>query len=166
MSTETRQRIESGNDYITSLRGRDLKIHLFGERVAEPVDHPMIRPSINAVAETYDLAVRDPEMGTVVSPITGERINRFLHVAELSRMGANLRKEGPTVIVQGVKRLVGAPVMASDLRASAALVLAGLAARGTTRVQRVYHLDRGYSRFDEKLRALNADIQRKEDEEL
>lgn len=91
--------------------------------------------------------------------------DRFLHVAELSRMGANLRKEGPTVIVQGVKRLVGAPVMASDLRASAALVLAGLAARGTTRVNRIYHLDRGYDRFDEKLRTAGADIQRKESDE-
>lgn len=78
---EARHRIESGDDYINSLRDRHLKIHLFGDRVAEPVDHPMIRPSINAVAETYDLAVRDPDMGTVISPLTGERINRFLHVA-------------------------------------------------------------------------------------
>ena len=88
--------------------------------------------------------------------------DRFLHVAELNRMGAHLRKEGPTVIVEGVKRLVGAPVMASDLRASAALVLAGLAARGTTKVNRIYHLDRGYERFDDKLRAVGADITRKE----
>ncbi len=92
--------------------------------------------------------------------------DRFLHVAELNRMGAKLRREGATVIVEGVKRLVGAPVMASDLRASAALVLAGLAARGTTRVHRIYHLDRGYDRFDEKLRAVNADIVRKEDGEV
>ncbi len=92
--------------------------------------------------------------------------DRFLHVAELNRMGAHLRKEGPTVIVEGVKRLIGAPVMASDLRASAALVLAGLAARGATRVHRIYHLDRGYDRFDEKLRSLGADIQRKEGDEM
>ncbi len=91
--------------------------------------------------------------------------DRFLHVAELNRMGAHLRKEGPTVIVEGVKRLVGAPVMASDLRASAALVLAGLAARGTTRVHRIYHLDRGYHQFDDKLRTLGADIQRAEGDE-
>lgn len=90
--------------------------------------------------------------------------DRFLHVAELNRMGAHLRKEGPTVIVQGVKRLIGAPVMASDLRASAALVLAGLAARGMTRVNRIYHIDRGYDRFDEKLRSAGADIQRKAEE--
>lgn len=91
--------------------------------------------------------------------------DRFLHVAELSRMGANLHKEGPTVIVQGVKRLIGAPVMASDLRASAALVLAGLAARGTTRVNRIYHLERGYEKIDEKLRAAGAEIERKDDDE-
>jgi len=91
--------------------------------------------------------------------------DRFLHVAELSRMGAQLHKSGPTVIVQGVKRLVGAPVMASDLRASAALVLAGLAARGTTRVNRVYHIERGYERIDEKLRAVGAEIERLEGED-
>ncbi len=89
--------------------------------------------------------------------------DRFLHVAELSRMGARLHKSGPTVIVQGVKRLVGAPVMASDLRASAALVLAGLAARGTTRINRVYHIERGYERIDEKLRGVGAEIERLED---
>jgi len=86
--------------------------------------------------------------------------DRFLHVGELNRMGANLHKSGPTVIVQGVKRLVGAPVMASDLRASAALVLAGLAARGTTDINRIYHIDRGYQRIDEKLRAVGAEIER------
>jgi UDP-N-acetylglucosamine 1-carboxyvinyltransferase len=92
--------------------------------------------------------------------------DRFLHVAELNRMGAHLRKEGPTVIVEGVKRLIAAPVMASDLRASAALVLAGLAARGATKVHRIYHIDRGYVKIDDKLRAVGADIQRKEGEEV
>jgi UDP-N-acetylglucosamine 1-carboxyvinyltransferase len=94
--------------------------------------------------------------------IITERIfpDRFLHVAELSRMGASIRKEGATVIVEGVKRLVGAPVMASDLRASAALVLAGLIAKGQTRISRVYHIDRGYVRIEERLRAAGADIQR------
>jgi len=89
--------------------------------------------------------------------------DRFLHVGELSRMGARLRKEGPTVTIQGVKRLVGAPVMASDLRASAALVLAGLIAKGTTRVQRVYHIDRGYERIEQKLAAVGANIRRLDD---
>ena len=86
--------------------------------------------------------------------------DRFLHVAELSRMGANIRKEGPTAIVTGVKRLIGAPVMASDLRASAALVLAGLVARGTTTIARVYHIDRGYEQIEVKLRSLGANIER------
>lgn len=86
--------------------------------------------------------------------------DRFLHVAELNRMGARLRKEGPTVIIEGVKRLIGAPVMASDLRASAALVLAGLVAKGQSKISRVYHLDRGYERFDEKLVAVGADVKR------
>ncbi|MHC4611172.1 MAG: UDP-N-acetylglucosamine 1-carboxyvinyltransferase, partial [Planctomycetota bacterium] len=89
--------------------------------------------------------------------------DRFLHVGELNRMGAHLRKEGPTVIVQGVKRLVGAPVMASDLRASAALILAGLIAKGTTRVHRVYHIDRGYERIEEKLAAVGAEVRRVSD---
>ncbi|HUN80047.1 MAG TPA: UDP-N-acetylglucosamine 1-carboxyvinyltransferase [Phycisphaerae bacterium] len=86
--------------------------------------------------------------------------DRFVHVAELNRMGARLRKEGPTVIVQGVKNLVGAPVMASDLRASAALVVAGLVAKGKTRISRMYHIDRGYERIEQRLVALGADIQR------
>ena len=86
--------------------------------------------------------------------------DRFMHVAELMRMGANIRKEGPTTIVTGVRKLIGAPVMASDLRASAALVLAGLVARGTTTVQRVYHIDRGYEAIETKLHALGADITR------
>jgi len=84
--------------------------------------------------------------------------DRFMHVPELNRMAANLRKEGPNVIVAGVKRLMAAPVMASDLRASAALVLAGMAAEGTTIVQRVYHIDRGYNRIEEKLNAVGAKI--------
>jgi len=86
--------------------------------------------------------------------------DRYLHVGELSRMGARLRKEGPTVTIQGVKRLVGAPVMASDLRASAALILAALVAKGKTRVDRVYHIDRGYERIEEKLTAVGAEIRR------
>jgi UDP-N-acetylglucosamine 1-carboxyvinyltransferase len=90
--------------------------------------------------------------------------DRFLHVAELSRMGAQIRKEGPTAVVTGCKRLIGAPVMASDLRASAALVLAGLAAVGQTTVSRIYHLDRGYERIEERLCAVGADIQRVPDE--
>lgn len=86
--------------------------------------------------------------------------NRFMHVLELSRMGADISVNGRTAVVKGVKSLSGAPVMATDLRASASLVLAGLCARGETTVQRVYHLDRGYQAIETKLRALGADIRR------
>jgi UDP-N-acetylglucosamine 1-carboxyvinyltransferase len=89
--------------------------------------------------------------------------DRFMHVAELNRMAANLRKEGPAVIAAGVKKLIAAPVMASDLRASAALVLAGLAADGTTTVSRVYHIDRGYERIEERLNPVGAKITRESD---
>ncbi len=86
--------------------------------------------------------------------------DRFMHIAELNRMGARLRKEGATVVVQGVRELIGAPVMASDLRASAALVLAGMVAQGQTQVLRVYHIDRGYEHIEEKLNAVGAHIER------
>ncbi len=88
--------------------------------------------------------------------------DRFMHVAELNRMAANLRKEGSAVIVAGVDKLIAAPVMASDLRASAALVLAGLAAEGTTTINRVYHIDRGYEHIEERLNPLGAKITREE----
>ncbi|MBY0262689.1 MAG: UDP-N-acetylglucosamine 1-carboxyvinyltransferase [Phycisphaerales bacterium] len=91
-----------------------------------------------------------------------ERIypERFGHVPELGRMGAKIMRQGPTAVVTGVRKLMGAPVMASDLRASAALVLAGLAAEGTTVVNRVYHLDRGYEVMEQRLRLLGAVIER------
>lgn len=86
--------------------------------------------------------------------------NRFMHVSELQRLGADIRVEGHTAIVRGVKRLSGAPVMATDLRASASLVLAGLVAEGTTTIDRIYHLDRGYENIEEKLSGLGAKIRR------
>jgi len=99
-----------------------------------------------------------------ISIIT-ERIfeSRFMHVSELARLGADIAIEGPSAIVKGGIPLSGAPVMASDLRASAALVIAGLSARGTTEVSRVYHIDRGYENIDGKLRKLGARIERVED---
>lgn len=98
--------------------------------------------------------------------IITERIfeSRFMHVAELARLGAEISIEGPSAIVKGGKPLSGAPVMASDLRASAALVIAGMAAKGTTTVNRIYHLDRGYEKIDQKLAALGARIQRVDQE--
>lgn len=86
--------------------------------------------------------------------------NRFMHVAELKRMGADITVEGSTASVKGIKSLTGAPVMATDLRASASLVVAGLAGQGTTVIDRVYHLDRGYEKIEEKLKALGARIRR------
>lgn len=107
------------------------------------------------------------QMSTLMSITPGisiitEKIfpNRFMHVPELQRMGADIAIEGPNAIVKGQTRLSGAPVMASDLRASAALILAGLVAEGTTWVLRIYHLDRGYDKIDEKLRAVGAVIER------
>jgi UDP-N-acetylglucosamine 1-carboxyvinyltransferase len=85
---------------------------------------------------------------------------RYMHVAELKRMGAHVQLEGQTAVISGVAKLTGAPVMASDLRASAALVLAGLKADGITEVSRVYHIDRGYEHLDEKLSELGAHIER------
>lgn len=89
--------------------------------------------------------------------------NRYMHVPELARMGADIQVRGRTAVVRGVESLVGAPVMATDLRASMSLILAGLAAKGQTEVSRVYHLDRGYERLEEKLSAVGADIERVSD---
>ncbi|MFA5424382.1 MAG: UDP-N-acetylglucosamine 1-carboxyvinyltransferase, partial [Phycisphaerae bacterium] len=89
--------------------------------------------------------------------------DRFMHVAELSRMAADLRKEGSTVIVSGVEKLKAAPVMASDLRASAALVLAAMAAEGKTIINRVYHIDRGYEQIEKRLNPVGAKIVRTND---
>jgi UDP-N-acetylglucosamine 1-carboxyvinyltransferase len=92
--------------------------------------------------------------------------SRFMHVPELLRMGAHISIEGSSAIIRGTKRLTGAPVMASDLRASAALILAGLAAEGETWVQRIYHLDRGYETFEQKLQKLGAKVERLPESEL
>ncbi|MCD6319546.1 MAG: UDP-N-acetylglucosamine 1-carboxyvinyltransferase [Candidatus Desulfofervidaceae bacterium] len=100
-------------------------------------------------------------LGNGVSVIT-ERIfeNRFMHVLELKRLGADIKIDGASAIVRGVPKLIGAPVMATDLRASASLVLAGLAAEGITEIHRIYHLDRGYVQMEKKLQALGAEIER------
>jgi UDP-N-acetylglucosamine 1-carboxyvinyltransferase len=86
--------------------------------------------------------------------------NRFMHVQEMNRLGAAIIIDGHSAIIHGVERLVGAPVMATDLRASASLVIAGLAAQGETVVDRIYHLDRGYDRMETKLSAVGANIRR------
>jgi len=133
------------------------------------VSAPRKLSSIDLVTETYpgfptDMQAQMCALMSVtpgISAIT-EKIfpNRFMHLSELRRMGASVELEGSTAILHGVEHLSGAPVMASDLRASAALVLAGLVAHGVTEVNRVYHIDRGYEHIDEKLRKLGADIER------
>jgi len=136
------------------------KIRVIGDKPRKSVDivtlpHPGFPTDLQA--QMCALMAVTPGLSIVT-----ERIypNRFMHVPELQRMGADIAIEGPSAIIHGVEGLSGAPVMASDLRASAALVLAGLAASGETWVQRIYHLDRGYDRLDVKLRALGATIDR------
>jgi UDP-N-acetylglucosamine 1-carboxyvinyltransferase len=108
-------------------------------------------------AQMCALLVRAPGVSVITDHVFPQR---FMHVAELSRMGAQIKLQHPTAIITGNGKLSGAPVMASDLRASAALLLAGLAADGVTEVNRVYHIDRGYERIDEKLNFLGAQIER------
>ncbi|MCX7805460.1 MAG: UDP-N-acetylglucosamine 1-carboxyvinyltransferase, partial [Planctomycetota bacterium] len=111
-----------------------------------------------------------PQLMTVLTMADGASVitdaiypDRFMHAAELCRLGARIRRIGSTAVIVGRPRLQGAPVMASDLRAAAALIIAGLAAGGETQVRRIYHADRGYESLDEKLKALGADVRREED---
>jgi UDP-N-acetylglucosamine 1-carboxyvinyltransferase len=117
--------------------------------------HPGFPTDMQAQLAALD-AVSDG-VGTIIETIFE---NRFMHMLELRRLGADVRIEGHTAVIHGMPRLSGAPVMATDLRASASLVLAGLVAEGTTDVQRIYHIDRGYEHIEEKMRGLGADIRR------
>ena len=108
-------------------------------------------------AQMCALFATTPGLSVVTDTIFPER---FMHVAEMKRMGAEINREGGTAVLRGVAQLSGAPVMASDLRASAALVLAALTARGTTEIHRLYHIDRGYEHIDEKLIQLGARMDR------
>ncbi len=143
--------IECGADWISlDMQGRrpqavDVRTAPYP---AFPTDMQAQFAALNAVAEGS---------GTITETVFE---NRFMHVPELQRMGADLRLEGNTVFSRGIDRLNGAPVMATDLRASASLVLAGLVAQGSTVVDRIYHIDRGYECIEEKLSQLGADIRR------
>lgn len=141
--------------------GPDLKVRRNGRlKSADVTTLPYSGFPTDVQAQMMALMTLSPGISIIT-----ERIfeSRFMHVSELARLGADIEIEGPSAIVKGGKPLSGAPVMASDLRASAALVIAGLAAKGTTQVNRVYHIDRGYENIDGKLRQLGARIQRIEE---
>jgi len=149
--------IETGADIQTEQNS--IKLDMKGKK-PQPVDiRTSAYPNFPTDMQAQFMALNSIAEGS--STIT-ETIfeNRFMHVPELSRMGANLKLEGNTVFCKGVKLLTGANLMATDLRASASLVLAGLAAQGTTTIERVYHLDRGYEMIEEKFKMLGADIER------
>ena len=148
---ETGADIESGPDWITlrMARGRPWAVDAHTlPYPGFPTDMQAQFTAMNCIAEGT---------GAITESVFE---NRFMHVPELERMGAGVRLEGNTVITSGVERLVGAPVMATDLRASASLVLAGLVAEGDTVVDRIYHVDRGYEAIEEKLAQLGARIRR------
>ena len=142
--------IDSGDDWIrVSASGRPRAIGFrTSEYPAFPTDMQAQFMALNCIAD-----------GTAVVTETIFE-NRFMHVDELARLGARIEVDGHTAVVHGVERLSGAAVMATDLRASAGLVIAGLVADGTTVVDRVYHLDRGYAQMEAKLRGIGADIER------
>ncbi len=142
--------IETGPDWIRgAMQGRPRAV---GARTHE---YPGFATDMQAQLMALDTVAQ----GTAVI-VENIFENRYMHVQELRRMGADIDIDGHTAVVRGVPRLSGAAVMATDLRASASLVIAGLAAEGQTQVDRIYHLDRGYDRMEVKLRALGADIQR------
>ena len=131
-------------------------------RLQESADRAHRRAGIEQIVEqeyvrTLGYGRRDVDLETIFE-------NRYMHVPELTRMGADIETEGRTAIVRGVDRLTGAEVMATDLRASMSLIIAALAAEGETTVRRIYHLDRGYERLEEKLSLVGADIERVGDE--
>ncbi len=143
--------VDVGDESISLCAGRALRpIRV----VAEP--YPGVPTDVQA--QLTALACLAGGRSTITDAVFPER---FLHVAELCRLGARIERGRAVALVDGVERLAGAPVVASDLRASAALVLAGLAARGTTTVHHIHHLDRGYERLDEKLASLGAKVERR-----
>ena len=149
--------IETGADLQTN--NNSIKLDMKGRRPQAVNIRTSAYPNFPTDMQAQFMALNSIAEGS--STIT-ETIfeNRFMHVPELSRMGANLKLEGNTVVCKGVKSLTGANLMATDLRASASLVLAGLAAKGSTTIERVYHLDRGYEMIEEKFKMLGADIER------
>ena len=143
--------MEKGKDWIeVDMRGKRLKAVS-----VKTAPYPAFPTDMQAQFTALNLTAQGT--GTITETVFE---NRFMHVQEMQRMGANLRLEGNTTISEGVEKLTGAPVMATDLRASAGLVLAGLVAQGETTVERIYHIDRGYETIEEKLGQLGAKIRR------
>ncbi len=142
--------VETGDDFIRCAAPKRLQAVNI---------HTMPHPGFPTDLQAQFMAMMCVAEGTsLVSETIFE--NRFMHVQELVRMGADIQLDGHTAVIKGVKKLSAAPVMATDLRASASLVLAGVAAQGETVVSRVYHIDRGYERIEEKMRSLGANIER------
>ncbi len=152
-------KLEEAHVRVTVRENGDIRVQS-SPRVRQPVEIVTLPyPGFPTDLQAQMVALMSLTPG--ISIVT-ERVypNRFMHVPELQRMGADISIEGANAIINGRTALSGAPVMASDLRASAALILAGLAAEGETWVQRIYHLDRGYEKIDQKLRSVGADIER------
>jgi UDP-N-acetylglucosamine 1-carboxyvinyltransferase len=149
--------IETGADIKTN--NNSIKLDMKGRRPQAVNIRTSAYPNFPTDMQAQFVALNSIAKG---SSIITETIfeNRFMHVPEINRMGANLKLEGNTVLCKGVKSLKGANLMATDLRASASLVLAGLSAEGSTTIERVYHLDRGYEMIEEKFKMLGADIDR------
>ena len=149
--------IETGADIKTN--NNSIKLDMKGRRPQAVDIRTSAYPNFPTDMQAQFVALNSIAKG---SSIITETIfeNRFMHVPEINRMGANLKLEGNTVLCKGVKSLKGANLMATDLRASASLVLAGLSAEGSTTIERVYHLDRGYEMIEEKFKMLGADIER------
>lgn len=186
-------RIEAGTFMIASLitKGDILIKNVFPQHLGAVIDKleesgACVRKTVNSIRINAKRRLRPVNVTTLPYPgfptdmqaqimslmavtsgisVITEKIypDRFMHVAELNRMGTHIQKEGPHAIVEGVKQLSGAPVMASDLRASASLVLAGLVAKGKTSVSRIYHLERGYENLEEKLLRLGAKVWREKE---
>ena len=143
--------IQSGEDWVEITMERDRPIStslITGPYPSFPTDMQAQFVALNSIAKGNSRVTE-----TVFE-------NRFMHVQEIARMGGNITLKGNTAVIEGIKTLKGAPVMATDLRASASLVLAGLVAEGSTTIDRIYHIDRGYERIEEKLKMLGADIER------
>jgi len=148
--------------HVENLGNQECRVRVFGDLQGVDVvtaDYPGFPTDLQA--QMLSLMCLSKGISVITENIFE---NRFMHVSELQRLGANIRKEGKSVIVRGVEKLCGAPVMATDLRASASLVLAGLAADGITEVSRIYHLDRGYEVIENKLEKLNAKVARVDNE--